>query len=165
VSDLRCLLVCCYTSAGGREAHLGVVPRDGEERTFYCCCCCGEQEVLALARDLHGHLRRQNGPPLEVVETTEAEAMSMAGMNDPVPPWPVRPFLWLRWYIWYPWHVGGLAGLVALMLAVRTLDLGLPEWVSVLFVLGLLLELGTILSRPGKAGDAAQPATSEGGRP
>lgn len=164
VSDLRCLLVCCYTSAGGgREAHLGVVPLSGQDTTFYCCCC-DEQEVLALARDLHRHLRRQYDLPLEIREVGEPEAMAMAGMNDPVPPWPLRPFLWLRWYVWYPWHVGGLAGLVALLLAVRSLNLGLPGWVYALFAFGFLLEVRTILYRTDKAREAGEPAGSERAR-
>jgi hypothetical protein len=148
VADLRCLLVYCYTAAGSaeREAHFGVASLSTEEPTFYCCGC-GEQEVLALARDLHRHLRQQSDVPLEVLETTEEEAWRRANPKGP-PAVPVKRSLWQRRSFWYPWHVGGLIGLLALLAAFRTVALGLPPWVYFLVVLAILIELAALGNRP-----------------
>jgi hypothetical protein len=146
VADLRCLLVCCYTTKGGeREAHFGVEPRSRQEATFYCCGC-GEQEVLALARDLHRRLQQWVDVPLEILEMSEDEAYRLAGLKDgPVPRWK-RPW-WLRWYVWYPWHAGGLVGLVALWAAIDSLRLDVPKWVYLLIVLGIFIELLALTGR------------------
>jgi hypothetical protein len=160
VADLRCLLVYCYTSRGGeREAHLGVDPLSGKEPTFYCCCC-GEQEVLALARDLHRHLQRHGDVPLEIRETTEDEAWLRAGLTGR-PVLPTESVFWQRWYVWYPWHVGGLIGLAALVKAVGSAGLGLPWWVYLLIMVGFLLELMLIGNRPvSKSKDSRPPAAA-----
>jgi hypothetical protein len=147
VADLRRLLVCCYTSSGGeREAHFGVESLSSQEATFYCCCC-DEQEVLALARDLHRRLQSQGPVPLEVLETTEDEAWQRANPKSPAVLPRTNP-LWVRWYVWYPWHVAGLVGLVALWRAVASLDFTLPGWVSLLFLVGILSECAVIGNRP-----------------